>query len=82
MRAATRNEMLAVADGRLDEIIALETLSRLDESGDQARAAVDDVEALRKRGELGAGEPRLPPTRDKIVALKRGSRFNTAPRDT
>jgi hypothetical protein len=74
--------VLAVADGRLDEIIALETLSRFDESGDQSRAAINDVEALRKRGELGAGEPRLPPTRDKIIALKRGSCLNTAPRDT
>src|ERR1700722_851960 len=76
------NQVLAVADGRLNEIVALGALSRLDESRDQSRAPVDDVEALRKRGEFGAGEPRGAPTRDKIVALKRSSRFDAALRDT
>ena len=75
------NQVLAVADGRLDEIVALEALSRFDESGDQSGAAVDDVEPLRKRREFGAGEPRGPPARDKIVALKRGSRFDAGLRD-
>src|SRR6185312_1001072 len=76
------NQVLAVTDGHLNEIVALAALSRLDESRDQSRAPVNDVEALRKRGQFGAGEPRGPPARDKIVALKRGSRFDAALRNT
>src|SRR5580704_2130765 len=75
------NQVVAVADGRLEALVELEALSRLDESRDQPGAAVDDVEALRKRREFGAREPRGPRGRDKIVALKRGSRFDAALRD-
>ena len=71
-----------MADGRLNEIVALGALSRLDESSDQSRASVDDVEALRKGRELGAGEPRGPSARGKVVALERGARFDAALRDT
>jgi hypothetical protein len=75
------NQVVAMADGRLDALVEPEALSRLDESRDQPGAAVDDVEALRKRREFGAREPRGPPGRGKIVALKRGSRFDAALRD-
>ena len=73
--------MLAVADRRLDEFVALEAPSRFDENGDQAGAAVDDVEPLRMRREIGAGEPRCLSARDKIVAVKHGASFDAALRD-
>ena len=75
------NQVLAVADRRLDKFVALEAPSRFDENGDQAGAAVDDVEPLRMRREIGAGEPRCLSARDKIVAVKHGARFDAAVRD-
>jgi hypothetical protein len=72
------NQVVAMADGRLDALVEPEALSRLDESRDQPGVAVDDVEALPKRREFGARESRGPPGR---VALKRGSHFDAALRD-
>src|ERR1700722_3709482 len=75
------NEMLSMADGRLDEIVGLEALSRFDESGDQSGAAVDDVQPLRLRRQFRAGQQRGASALDKILPSKRRSRLNTGLRD-
>jgi hypothetical protein len=50
------DQMRSVTARRFDEVLALEALRRLDKRGNEARAAVDNVHALRLRRQFGADQ--------------------------